>query len=66
MREQSVSCSCSHPPLALKPYFSPPRMTLTDRLVATGTTPCLLCCIEAGRCEIHNKVAQIGSKPESM
>lgn len=46
------------------PSFSLSWMTLTDRLVATGTTPRLLCSSEAGRCEIHNTMARMGSKPE--
>lgn len=64
--------SCAHIlSLTLHPVvpcslFSLPWMTLTDRLVATGTAPCLLGCSEAGRCEIHNMMAWIGSKPESI
>lgn len=58
-----------HHPFPLPPHvfsFSPSWMTLTDRLVATGTTPYLLCRSVAGKCEIHNKMAQIGLKMESI
>ncbi len=62
----TFSLSLTLPLFFLAPSFSLSWMTLTDRLVATGTTPCLLCCSEAGRCEIHNKMARNGSKPESI
>lgn len=59
--------SPSLPPFFFRaPSFSLSWMTLTDRLVATGTTPCLLCSSEAARCEIHNTMARMGSKPESI
>lgn len=35
-------------------------------LVAKGTAPCLLHRSEAGRCEIHNMMARMGSKQASI
>lgn len=59
--------SLLHPPSFFSFFFfncapsvSVSPMTLTDRLVATGTTPRPLCNSEAGRCEIHNSNASDG------